>query len=74
MVDKKLSSCAAYNQVSNQVFLRNLQVYFARATWSKNSAESEAITELYTQIVSQFSAQLYLGAQQHAMANNQPLV
>lgn len=74
MVDKKLSSYAAYNKVSNQVFLRNLQVYFARASWPKDQAQSEAIINLYTNFLSEFSAELYLGAQQHAMNNQQLLV
>lgn len=74
MVDKKLNSYSAYNKVSNQVFLRNLQVYFARTSWPKKQQDREAIINLYTELVSQFSAQLYMGAQQLAMAEQQKLV
>ncbi|MFH6955663.1 CRTAC1 family protein [Pseudoalteromonas sp. XMcav1-K] len=74
MVEKKLSSYSAYNQVSNQVFLRNLQVYFARTSWPSNKSDSDAIINLYAEIISEFASDLYLGAQQLAMENKQSLV
>tara|TARA_R110000737_G_scaffold332699_1_gene349761 strand:- start:4015 stop:7137 length:3123 start_codon:yes stop_codon:yes gene_type:complete len=69
MANKKLSAYAAYNEVSNQLFLRNLQVYFARVSWPKNKAESAKIIEKFGQLTSEFSADLYTGAQQEAMDN-----
>jgi len=74
MVAKKLSSYAAYNQVSNQIFLRNLQVYFARVTWPKESEKSEAIINAYTQLLTEFSASLYVGAQTLAMAKQKAAI
>ncbi|MGB1197746.1 MAG: CRTAC1 family protein [Thalassotalea sp.] len=67
MTSKKLSAYAAYNNVNNQVFLRNLQVYFARVSWPKDKAESERIISKFAQIASNFSAELYTGAQNIAM-------
>ena len=70
MTEKKLASYAAYNKVSNPVFMRNLQVYFARVSWPKSSDESNKIERLFSQLVSKFSSQLYSGAQKLAMDDN----
>lgn len=74
MVEKKLNSYAAYNKVTNTVFLRNLQVYFARASWPKDAASSEAIIATYSMLLNEFSASLYAGAQSVAMENQQKLI
>ncbi|WP_170309571.1 CRTAC1 family protein [Litorilituus lipolyticus] len=70
MANKKLSAYATYNKVNNQLFLRNLQVYFARVSWPKDKAESARIIKKFTEIASVFSGDLYAGAQQKAMSNN----
>ncbi len=67
MAERKLASYASYNRVSNQLFLRNLQVYFARVTWPSDKAQSDKIIDTFSQLLTQFSAHLYLGAQNNAM-------
>jgi hypothetical protein len=74
MANNKLSAYAAYNNVNNQLFLRNLQVYFARVSWPKEKAESEKIIKTFSQLVSQFSGELYAGAQQGAMDKNMSVI
>lgn len=71
MADKKLNSYAAYNKINNQLFLRNLQVYFARVTWPKNEDESSEIISDFGVLLTEFSASLYSGAQKNAMSRNQ---
>ncbi|RHW74892.1 CRTAC1 family protein [Colwellia sp. RSH04] len=70
MADKKLSAYAQYNKVNNQLFLRNLQVYFARVSWPQNKAESTQIINTFSDLMSVFSGELYKGAQQLAMSKN----
>jgi hypothetical protein len=65
--EKKLTAYAAYNKVNNQLFLRNLQVYFARISWPTDKKESEAIIADFTTLMTAFSANLYSGAQAIAM-------
>ncbi len=74
MMERKLTSYASYNKVSNQVFLRNLQVYFARVTWPSDESEGQAIIDKFTQLVTDFSADLYAGAQADAMKRNASLI
>ena len=74
MADIKLDAYAQYNKVSNQLFLRNLQVYFARVTWPKEKAESDEIIKVFGELVADFSRELYLGAQQFAMNDGQRVI
>lgn len=69
MTAGKLSAYAAYNKVNNQLFMRNLQVYFARVSWPKDQEESTRIIEKFAEITSKFSADLYSGSQKVAMEN-----
>ncbi len=67
IAEKKLTAYAAYNKVSNQLFIRNLQVYFARVSWPENEKESKEIISLFSSLLIEFSAGLYDGAQKLAM-------
>lgn len=67
MVNRKLNSYAAYNKVNNQLFLRNLQVYFAKVTWPKEESERKQIIGSFSELVTSFAFELYRGAQQGAM-------
>lgn len=71
MVKRKLNSYAAYNKVNNQLFLRNLQVYFAKVTWPKQESERKEIIESFSDLVTSFAFELYRGAQQGAMNKNE---
>lgn len=74
MADIKLDAYAQYNQVSNQLFLRNLQVYFARVTWPKEQQDADQVINTFSSLMEAFSSQLYQGAQQIAMLNDQHVI
>ncbi len=40
IIEQKIASYAAYNNISQPVFLRNLQVYFARYRWPSDPAQA----------------------------------
>lgn len=73
MVTRKLDSYSAYNKVNNQLFLRNLQVYFAKVTWP-GGTEGEGIIELFSTLLTQFSFDLYSGAQNLAIEKNEKII
>ena len=52
----KVTSYAAYNEVSNQLFVRNLQVYFARARWPSVAGEARALRQAFTESLIAFAA------------------
>ncbi len=66
IIEGKLASYAAYNNVANQIFSRNLQVYFARMKLPQNPNASLAFRTAYTEAMITFSANLYLTAQNFA--------
>ena len=39
IIDEKMASYDEYNNVTNPLFLRNMQVYFARLSWPKGEEE-----------------------------------
>ena len=67
MIEQKLASYAAYNNVSQQLFMRNLQVYFARSKWPVDDAESVAFRAAFTSAMIRFTQDLYLGAEARAL-------
>ncbi|MCP5045990.1 MAG: CRTAC1 family protein, partial [bacterium] len=52
---EKVKSYGAYNKISMQVFLRNLQVYFARHKWPKNKQDSEGFRNFFTEAMVAFT-------------------
>ena len=74
MADIKLDAYSQYNRVSNQLFLRNLQVYFARVTWPKEQQQADKIIDVFSSLMAEFSRQLYEGAQQLAMQDGQRVI
>ncbi|MCJ8269858.1 MAG: VCBS repeat-containing protein, partial [Psychrosphaera sp.] len=74
IVEQKVRSYAAYNQISNQLFVRNLQVYFARNRWPADDKTATAFRQLFTETVIAFAADFYSGAQQVALKNGHRLI
>lgn len=66
IIQTKLAAYDAYNQVNNQIFSRNLQVYFARMKLPSDPQASLQFRALYTEAMIAFAANLYLTAQQLA--------
>jgi len=67
VITQKLSSYEVYNEINNQLFVRNLQVYFARLSWPKDKEEAKLFRQLFTETLIAFAGDLYLGAQKLAM-------
>lgn len=69
-IEGKLASYAVYNNVSNQVFARNMQVYYARMKLPADPDQSLAFRQTYTEAMIAFSANLYLSAQRFAAGSS----
>jgi hypothetical protein len=74
IIRQKLESYKAYNQISNQLFLRNLQVYYARLSWPKNKQEGRLIKSLFTETMVQFASDIYLASEAIALRNNHKII
>ncbi len=67
IVEQKVRSYAAYNEISNQLFIRNLQVFFARNRWPGDAQGGKAFRQLFTETLIAFASDFYTGAQQVAL-------
>lgn len=66
IIEGKLASYEAYNNIANQLFARNVQVYYARMKMPADPEKSLAFRQAYTEAMITFSANLYLAAQRLA--------
>ena len=66
LVKQKLASYAKYNDISNQLFVRNLQVYFAKRRWPATAEEGKALKEGYATAVINYALDVYVAAQKIA--------
>ena len=71
---QKIASYAEYNQISNQLFVRNLQVYFARLSWPKDPTEAKAFRQAFTETVIAFAGDLYRHAGKAAVKNGKVII
>jgi len=55
IITQKVSSYEAYNKISMQVFLRNLQVYFARHRWPADAEAGRKFKALFTESMIDFA-------------------
>lgn len=74
IINQKVAAYAAYNQISNQLFVRNLQVYFARRRWPADPAEGAKLRSYVAQAITNFAVDLYSGADARARARGGALV
>ncbi len=63
LITQKLAAYQAYNQISQAVFLRNIQVYFSKVLWPASSEESGQLKNHYTELMAAFSSEVLLHAQ-----------
>jgi len=68
LVKQKLNSYRAYNNINNQIFARNLQVYFAKLTWPKDSKEASKFKSMFTETMISFADELYKGSEKLALS------
>jgi hypothetical protein len=74
IIDQKVSSFAKYNQISNQLFVRNMQVYFARLSWPTDKAEAEAFRLGLIDAIVGYAIELYKGSVEVAAKNGAQVV
>lgn len=74
IIAEKLESYEKYNSVSSQVFLRNLQVYFARHGWPKDPTEGEEFKKHFTEAMITFTHDLFMGAESVARENKHAFI
>ena len=74
IIEQKLSSYAAYNHISNQVFVRNLQVYFARHRWPKDPEIGNQFKQIFTAAMVQYANDLFIGAEEIARERKHALI
>lgn len=73
-VAQKLRSYQQYNELNNQLFIRNLQVFFTRNRWLENSVEAREFRQSFTENVIAFASDIYRGAQQLALENHRKFI
>ncbi|MCC2606109.1 CRTAC1 family protein [Planctobacterium marinum] len=73
-VAQKLRSYQQYNELNNQLFIRNLQVFFARNRWPENSSEARQFRQSFTENVITFASEIYRGAQKLALENHRQFI
>jgi enediyne biosynthesis protein E4 len=71
---QKIASYQAYNDIAMPVFLRNIQVYFARHRWASDPEQSTRLKTMFTETLIAFAGDLLLGAEKVAAAQNRELI
>jgi enediyne biosynthesis protein E4 len=66
IIEQKVRSFEKYNSVSSQVFLRNLQVYFARHRWPVDPQLADRFKALYTEAMIGYAQELVRGSERSA--------
>ncbi len=74
IIQQKVSSYAQYNQVSNQLFVRNMQVYFARLSWPIDKLQAETFRRGFIDALVGYAIEMYTGAVKIAAANNKTVI
>lgn len=74
IIDQKIEAYSAYNHINMPVFLRNLQVYFARFRWPSDAQQGEAFRSTFTSLSVAFVSDLYLRAERYAVAAGRPVI
>lgn len=73
-IAQKLRSYQQYNALNNQLFVRNLQVFFARSRWPEDSQEARDFRQKFTENVIAFAGDIYKGAQEIALKNGHQFI
>lgn len=73
VIDQKVASYEAYNGISLPVFIRNLQVYFARHRWPSGEEEA-AFTAYFNQAIVFFAIDVWQGAEKVARSQTHVLI
>jgi hypothetical protein len=74
IIQKKLESYKSYNQISQAVFLRNIQVYFAKVRWPTEKDESIALKNYFTETTIAFALTLVQDAHSKALSQQKKAI
>ena len=74
VIAQKVASYQTYNHINNQLFVRNLQVYFARNRWPKDPETGAKFKSQFTETLIAFAADLYKGAEAVAIDNGHTVI
>ncbi len=74
IIKQKMLSYQKYNAISNQLFVRNLQVYFARLSWPTDKQQAKELKNTFIDLISGFALELYQGATQLAIKNQHAII
>ncbi len=74
IIEEKVAAYERYNEISNPLFMRNMQVYFARLSWPADEGDADDFRRAFINALIGYAADLYNGVVDVALANNDPLV
>ncbi|WP_052158184.1 CRTAC1 family protein [Lacinutrix jangbogonensis] len=74
IIKQKLKSYEKYNQLNTSVFLRNIQVYFAKQKWPTDKALSNALRQYYLESLIQFTTALIQFSEKKATNNSNTII
>ncbi len=74
IIKQKVLSYEAYNKISIPVFLRNLQVYFARHRWPSDTEKGKEFKIVFTNAMVFYANDLLIGAEKVAVQNKHNLI
>ena len=74
IIEQKVESYAEYNQVANTIFVRNLQVYWARLPWPADGALGARFRDYFVQALVTFASDLWTGAEAVARGKDHALI
>ena len=74
IIRQKLAAYDEYNNLSQSVFLRNIQVYFARQMWPTDGDTSDQLRSYFLESLIEFAKQLMVNSQQVAASREDPIL
>jgi hypothetical protein len=74
VVAEKLEAFSKYNDLAMPVFLRNIQVYFARHMWPSDPAEGKVFKDLFTETMIAWTEDVMLLSEKNARKAGHPLI
>lgn len=74
VIAEKLEAFSKYNDIAAPVFLRNVQVYFARHMWPTDAEEGKAFKDQFTETMIAWTRDVTLLAEKNAKKNGHPYI
>lgn len=74
IIAQKMASYEEYNQIALPVFLRNIQVYFARHLWPTDPELSNQLKATFTEAMISYAGEFLLGAEEISRRRGRTIV